>query len=145
MPTRNKRPLVEFCQVKLADLGAQFLAEPGETRAGFRKRLSEEVCDKRKFGRYAKCGRDRAFPPIMVTLSDAGYFIVDGCHRTCAAAYQLRQSIDAIVFRPRSAAEENLIFDLAFKFTQAGIHWATVVRVIARTLDARFSVGGLAA
>ena len=144
MPRRENRPLVEYCQVKLGNLGPQFLSGPGETRAAFRKRLSEEVCDKRKFGRYAKCRRDTVFPPIMATLSDAGYFIVDGCHRTCAAAYQLRQSIDAIVFRPRSVAEEHLIFELALRLTEAGIHWATVVRLIARKLDAEFSVAGQA-
>ena len=133
------------CQLQVTDLGWQFVRGPGETRAEFRKRLSEEVCDKRKLGRYIKAGKEGVtFPPIMITVCSAGYFIVDGCHRTCAAAYLLQQKIDAVVFAVESAAEEHLVFDLALRLTEAGVHWATVVRLIDRMLDARFPAAGLA-
>jgi ParB-like chromosome segregation protein Spo0J len=50
-------------------------------------------------------------PPVFVVRGPRGYLLVDGSHRTKAAAFNGELDIDAVVVRARSEADADAIAD----------------------------------
>lgn len=76
-----------------------------------------------------------SFPPVIVARLNDELTLLDGWQRCAAAAILNHKTISAVIFNVTSHEEEDLISDLAFEFSEAGMPWTKAVRLIRTQLD----------
>lgn len=118
--------MMQLRQVALADLESSvvprgwFAPRPGETNKQFKRRVADRVRDHaaragadegkaRRYGR--KKARGDQFPPIFVVELAGRMSVMDGWHRTNAAALAGDAYVPAMVATARDGAEEGALLE----------------------------------